>query len=54
MTAWGDYLKDNLSNCPIGVDRLIVEKKVVGEKMACAACSHPVNEKFDKKKLIEF
>ena len=49
MTAWGDYLKDNLTNCPIGIDRLIVEKKIIGEKNVCDKCLHPIDEKYDKK-----
>jgi hypothetical protein len=44
--AWGTYLKDNMENCPIGVDRLITGKVVVEEKEVCDRCSFPLDKKY--------
>lgn len=50
--AWGTYLKSNLTNCPIGVDRLIVGKKTTGEKEVCDRCGLNKDEKNIDKKHI--
>lgn len=55
MQCWGIYLNTpDLGVCPIGADRLIGEKKIIGEKEACDCCLLPLDEKYSGKKFVDF
>lgn len=43
MTAWGNYIRSGLTNCPLSVDRLIHERKEICEHDVCDHCSTPLN-----------
>ena len=54
-TIKGIYEKSSdLGVVGIDIDRLIADKKVVGERDVCDCCSQPIDEKHKGKKYQEF
>lgn len=54
-TIKGIYEKSpGLGVVGIDIDRLIADKKVVGEREVCDCCSHPIDEKHQGKKHFDF
>jgi hypothetical protein len=44
----------HLGLCPISIDRLVLEKKVIEEKDVCDCCSLPLSEPYSGKKFNDF
>lgn len=51
LSVQGLYSNNPEQICPLDIGRLIADKKEIGEKDVCAKCNHPIDEKYEGKKL---